>query len=354
MEQAMDATLADIAQWVNGRVDGPETVQISGVNALHEATADDIAFVSDKSYWSAAASSEAGALLVCEAFPKGHTPLVRVTDPRAAMAVLLARVEQERKQPPGNIHPTAVISPNVTIGERVSIDANVRVCSGTVIGDDTVIYANSYIGNDCAIGAECCIYSNVSVRERVKIGARCIVHSGAVIGSDGFGFTEVDGERQKMPQVGTVVLGDDVEIGANTCIDRATMGTTFIDNGTKVDNLCQIGHNCRIGKHCTISGMTGLSGSTTLGDRVTVGANAGFAGHLEVGDGAIIGGRAGVTKSVPAGAVVSGFPAIPHQQSQRVLAGMRRLPDALKKVRALERQVAELERKLHGATKDTD
>ena len=349
----MDATLAEIAQWVDGRVDGPDTVPITGVNALHEAGPADIAFVSEPSYWSAAASSKAGALLVSEDFPKGAIPLVRVANPRAAMAELLSRVEAERRQPPGNIHPAAVISPNVTIGQRVSVDANVRICSGTVIGDDTVIYANSYIGNDCVIGPECCIYSNVTVRERVTIGARCIVHPGAVLGSDGFGFTEVDGARQKIPQVGTVMLGDDVEIGANTCVDRATMGTTFIDDGTKVDNLCQIGHNCRIGKHCTISGMTGLSGSTTLGDRVTVGANAGFGGHLEVGDGAIIGGRAGVTKSVPAGATVSGFPAVAHEQSQRTLAGMRRVPEALKRLRALERQVAELERELHGAPEDT-
>lgn len=350
----MNATLAEIAQWVDGRVDGQDTVSISGVNALHEAGPNDIAFVSEQKYWSAAASTKAGALLVSEDFPTGSIPLVRVANPRAAMATLLAKVEAERRQPPGNIHPTAVISPEVTIGQRVSIDANVRVCSGSVIGDDTVIYANSYIGNDCVIGPGCFIYSNVSVRERVTVGARCIIHPGAVIGSDGFGFTEVDGARQKIPQVGTVVLGDDVEIGANTCIDRATMGATLIDDGSKIDNLCQIGHNCRIGKHCTVSGMTGMSGSTILGDHVTVGANAGFAGHLEVGDRAVIAGRAGVTKSVPAGAIVSGFPAMAHDKARRIKAGMRRVPDALKKMKELERQVAQLEKKLHGATEDTE
>ena len=350
----MNATLAEIAEWVNGRVEGDSSLAITGVNALHEAGPKDIAFVSDESYLNAAASSGAAALLVSEDFPRGTVPLIRVANPRSAMAALLTRIEAEHRQPPGNVHPAAVISPNVTIGERVSIDANVRVCSGSVIGDDTVIYANSYIGNDCVIGPGCYIYSNVTVRERVTMGARCIVHPGAVIGSDGFGFVDVDGKRQKIPQVGTVVLGDDVEIGSNTCVDRATMGTTRIDSGTKIDNLCQIGHNCHIGKHCTISGMTGLSGSTTLKDHVTVGANAGFSGHLEVGENAIIAGRAGVTKSVSAGAVVSGFPAIPHAQSQRVLAGMRRVPDALKKLRELERQVAELKRGLHGTAKDTD
>lgn len=344
----MDATLAEIAEWVEGRVDGQDSLSIAGVSALHEAGPSDIAFVSDESYWSAAASSGAGALLVSEDFPKGKQPLIRVANPRAAMALLLKRVEGERRTPPEGIHPAAVISPNVTLGDRVSVDANVRICSGAVIGDGTVLYANSYIGHDVVIGADCFIYSTVTIRERVVIGARCIIHPAAVIGGDGFGFTEVDGKREKIPQVGTVVIEDDVEIGSNTCIDRATMGTTRIGAGTKIDNLCQIAHNCDIGPNCTISGMTGLAGSTVLGAGVTVGANVGFAGHLTVGDGATIAGRAGVTKSVPAGAVVSGFPAVPHEESQRILAAGRRMPEALKRLRALEQQLEQLERSMHG------
>ena len=186
------------------------------------------------------------------------------------------------------------------------------------------------------------------LREETKVGARCIVHAGAVLGSDGFGFAPVGGQWAKVPQVGNVIIGDDVEIGTNSAVDRATFGSTVIGNGTKIDNLCQIGHNVQLGEHCVISGMTGVAGSTVIGNHVTIAAQVGIGDHLEIGDNATVGGRAGVATSVKPGAVVSGFPAMDHKAELRILASLRRLPDAVRRVKELERRIEQLEERLHG------
>ncbi len=213
------------------------------------------------------------------------------------------------------------------------------------MGVGTVLYAGVYIGRDAQVGPECVLYPNVVIRERCYVGARCVLHPNATIGGDGFGFANVGGQQVKIPQVGNVVLGDDVEIGANSSIDRATAGSTRVGTGTKIDCQVQVGHNVHIGEHCVISGCTGISGSAVIGNGVTIGGFSGVGGHIEIGDHVIIGGRSGVNASLPAGSIVSDFPATEHSKARRYLASKFRLPEALKRLRQLEKRVEELEQR---------
>jgi UDP-3-O-[3-hydroxymyristoyl] glucosamine N-acyltransferase len=206
-----------------------------------------------------------------------------------------------------------------------------------------VLYANVYVGRGSELGADCVVYPNVVIRELCTVGERCILHSGAVIGSDGFGFAPFGGRWIKVPQVGRVVIGDDVELGSCTCVDRATFGETRIGNGTKIDNLCQVAHNVQIGEHCVMAGMSGIAGSARLGNQVRVGANSGIVGHLKIGDGATIAVRSGVTSSVEAGRTVSGFPSTDHAEQKRVMVAQRRVPELLRRVKELERKLQALE-----------
>jgi UDP-3-O-[3-hydroxymyristoyl] glucosamine N-acyltransferase len=259
--------------------------------------------------------------------PRGSSALPRIVvqDVHRALAVVLGHMYPDEGLARG-VHPTAVVGRNVKIAESARIGAYV------VIGDDS------------AIGADTWIYPHVTIYSKVTIGERCIVHSGARIGSDGFGYTFVDGRHMKVPQVGGVVIGNDVEIGANTCIDRGSVGPTEIGNGVKIDNLVHIGHNVRVGDLSIIVAQVGISGSTTLGKGVTLAGQAGLQGHITIGDGATIGGQAGVFSDVPAGATYSGYPARPHKEAMRVQGAVFKLPELIKRLRALER----------GQQKDTD
>jgi UDP-3-O-[3-hydroxymyristoyl] glucosamine N-acyltransferase len=270
-------------------------------------------------------------------------PMLRVENPYLAFqrAVRVFRPDPYRA-PPG-IHPTAVVSPGATVGAGVSIGAHCVIEEGARVGARAVLLPGCYVGPLASIGDETFLYANVVVREECIIGARCVIHPGVVVGSDGFGFAFDAGRYHKVPQVGNVVIGDDVEIGANTTIDRATTDSTRIGDGTKIDNLVQIGHNVVIGKHCIIVAQVGISGSTQLEDFVTLGGQAGVAGHVRIGERAIVGGGSGVTKSVPAGEVWSGFPAAPHGLWKRLTAMVQKLPQLFQKTRALEERVGKLE-----------
>jgi UDP-3-O-[3-hydroxymyristoyl] glucosamine N-acyltransferase len=248
--------------------------------------------------------------------------------------------------PPPGIHPTAVIGERVTLGQQLTIGAYVVIADGAVIGDRTVIYPHVYIGNETVLGTDCLIYPQVSIRERCQLGHRVILHSGVVIGSDGFGYASVEGVHHKIPQVGTVVVEDDVEIGANTCLDRARFGRTRIGKGTKIDNLVQIAHNVETGHHCIIVGQAGVAGSTKLGDHVTLAGQCGISGHLQIGDHAIVTGKAGVSKNVPPRAVVRGSPAQEIKSCQMQEIAVRRLPQTQVVVKELIARIAELERRL--------
>lgn len=346
----MDRSVGEIAELVGGEVDGDATVRITGVNGIREAKTGDITFVGSSHYANYLDTTSASAVFVGpKVGVRGGAVLIRVPDPFRAFVQVLQQCQADAGPVhPSGIHETAVLGQDVELGDGVCVGAHACVGDGAVLGDGVVLYPGVYVGRGCNIGSGTVVYPNAVIREGVEVGARCILHSGVILGSDGFGFAPVNGTLFKVPQVGRVLIGDDVEIGSNSAVDRATFGHTVVGTGTKIDNLVQIGHNVEVGRHCVISGMTGVAGSTRIGDGVTVAAQVGIADHMEIGDGATIAGRAGVVTRVKAGETVSGFPAIDHKADMRILASLRRLPDLAHRLRELEQRVCELEEQLHG------
>lgn len=326
---------------------GDSQVRITGVNGIEEAQPGDLCFVRDARYLPHLRCTRAAAVLIAEPFDECPLPMILVPEPDIAFARIVREcVGKDTPRHPKGIHETAIIGENVVLGEEVAIGAHSHVGDGCRIDGRVVIYAGVYIGHDCQIGEDTIIYPNVTIRESTEVGKRCVLHAGAAIGSDGFGFVPLDGAWAKIPQVGRVIIGDDVEFGSNSAIDRATFGATRIGRGTKIDNLVQIGHNVVIGDHCVIAGMAGIAGSTTIGHNVRIGPGAAINGHITIGDGATIGGRSGVPKSIEAGRIVSGNPAKDHSLERRVLVAQQRLPELLRRVRQLERQIQELKDKI--------
>ncbi len=350
----MEMTVGEIAALVGGEVVGDPGVRIRGVNGIKEAKPGDLTFVRAARYMPYLKTTLASAVLLAEQAEGCAIPMIIVGHPDLAFAQVLQRWEKVQLIHPTGIHPTAVIAPEAQLGAEVAVDAHVRIAEDAVIGDRVVLYAGCYVGRRARIGADTVVYPNVVLREDTEIGARCIIHGGAVIGGDGFGFAPLGGQWMKIPQVGRVVIEDDVEIGSNTTIDRATFGETRVRRGTKIDNLVQIGHNTVIGEHCALAGMAGVSGSVIIGDGVRIGAAAGIAGHLDIGAGATVGARSGVHKSVGAGKVVTGYPAIDHELFLRVSAAHKQLPELIRRMRSLERQVQALEKKLHERQTEDD
>jgi UDP-3-O-[3-hydroxymyristoyl] glucosamine N-acyltransferase len=339
----MNATLGEIAALVGGALQGDASLRVTGLNSIREAREGDLTFVSDARYLRYVDSTRAAAILVTPEVASASRPVIHVADPYAAMTFVQTHFGGGERRRPRGIHPSAVIGEGVNLGEGVGIDAFVRIEEGCVIGAGTVLYSGVQVGQGATLGPDCLLYANATLYDRTVLGARCVIHSGAVIGADGFGFTFTDGRHAKIPQLGNVVLGDDVEVGALSAIDRATFGSTAVGGGTKIDNLVQIGHNVQIGKHCIICGNVGIAGSAILGDYVTVGAAAGINGHVEIGDRAIIAANSGVTKSVKPGTVVYGFPATGHEEGKRMHAALRSLPEALRRLRQLEQRIERVE-----------
>ncbi len=352
MLPALNKTVGEIASLVGGVVVGDPHAIVTGLNGIEHAQPGDLTFVGSARFLPYLATTLATAVLVGrDIVAEGHT-VVQVDSAYAAFGHMLGIYEHLTRTHPKGIHPTAVVGHDVTLGQNVALGAHVVIDDYCTIGDNVIIYANSYIGAHVTIGPDSLIYPNVTVREGVTIGARCILQPGAVLGGDGFGFIPVNGRHHKIPQVGVVVLGDDVEIGANAAVDRATCGQTILSNGTKIDNLVQIGHNVRIGEHCTVSGASAIAGSVTLGSHVTMAGNSGIADHVTIGDNVIVGARAGVTKSIPAGQVISGFPAKDHSKEKRIQAALRHLPELQRRVHELEARIKELESQVDGKTAD--
>ncbi len=343
----MEISLGKIAELVNGEIVGSPDLIITGVAGIKEAKEGEITFVANQKYASLMDDTKASAIIVSNGAKNKNHALIRTADPYFAFTKVMElwiNGNGEVSPPPG-IHPTAVIGNEVKLGKDVSVQAYVVIAHHTQIGDRATLYPHTYVGHHSQIGDDCLIYPRVTIKEKSTIGKRCIIHSGTVIGSDGFGFAPVKGIHHKVPQIGTVIVEDDVEIGVNASIDRATIGKTIIGKGTKIDNLVQIAHNVVIGENSIIVAQVGISGSTTIGNGVTIAGQAGVAGHLSIGDNAVVSARGGVTKDVPADSRVSGFPAQPHEKEMRTKAALQKLPELTKTIRELEKRVAELEEK---------
>ena len=343
-------TASQLAQLVGGRlVAGRSEAIVHGVAALEDATPDDATFFSNPKYLPALRKSKAGVALVPDDFTEPLPDVgavIAVPNPSLAFTSVVAALQPPVPPPAAGIHPTAVVSPTAQIGRDVSIQPYAVIEAGAVLGDRVCLGAHSFVGRESRIGDESFVHPLVTIRERVRIGRRCLVHSGAVIGGDGFGFTTVEGRHVKVPQVGGVEIGDDVEIGAGVTIDRARFGMTRIGEGTKIDNLVQIAHNVVIGPHCLIVAQAGISGSTRLGKGVILAGQVGVVGHITLGDGVLVSAQSGITKSVPAGAKMFGTPAKPMLAAIEYNTRMRRLPKLIERVNQLESEVAALKRQL--------
>lgn len=311
---------------------------IRGVASVAEAAEDEVTFLGNPKYLPALRRSKAAAALVPEDFAESVTPaLIRVPNPSLAFARLVAHFAPPPVEPVPGIHPTAVIGEGAEIASSACVQAYSVIEAGASIGDGAVIGAYCYVGREAKIGAHSLLHPRVTIADRCIVGRRVVLHSGVVLGSDGFGFENHGGRHVKIPQVGMVQVDDDVEIGANTTVDRARFGRTWIGEGTKIDNLVQIAHNVVIGKHCLIVAQVGISGSTRLGDHVTLAGQVGVAGHLEVGDGAIVSAQSGVSKSIEGSAMYMGSPAIPAAEYREQVALIRRLHKLSDRVQRLEK-----------------
>jgi len=337
--------LAEIAKRLDGRLEGDGAIEIKRVASLSEAGQGDLSFLSNPRYASDVATTHASAVLVNDDWD-GSAPcaIIRVKDADRAFGLASPLFSPPPAEFEPGIHPSAVVAADVSLGERVHIGPHCVLANGVVVGSGSVIVAGCYLGHGVVMGADCRLYPLVCLREGSRLGERATIHSGAVIGSDGFGYAQQEGAWKKIPQVGIVEIGNDVEIGANTTIDRARFGKTIIGNGVKIDNLVQIAHNVRIGDNTVIAACVGISGSATIGRNVRIGGQAGFAGHITVGDNAVVGAGGGVTKDVPPGAFVSDYPAMDHRKAGKMHANIRRLPHLREKVQALELRLNALEK----------
>jgi UDP-3-O-[3-hydroxymyristoyl] glucosamine N-acyltransferase len=328
-------TISHIAKLVEGEVIGDGTVSITGVAAADSAGAGDLTFAEKESYFAAAEESQASVVLVPGGFKSSLKILIRVKDPRVALAKVLPLFFPPESREPG-IHPSSVIHPTAQIDPSAHVGPHCMIESGVRLGQRTVLVGNNAIGRDTKIGGDVCLHPSVVIYAKAQIGSRVTIHAGTVIGSDGYGYVFDQGCHHKMLQIGNVIIGDDVEIGANVAIDRGALGSTIIGKGTKIDNLVHIAHNVVIGDHCLVMGQVGFAGSTRLGNYVVVASQSGIAGHLKIGSRATIGAKSGVMRDIPDGETVLGYPAAPDKQAKRQWVAVAKLPDVIRRLRILE------------------
>ena len=349
----MRISLKEIAEIIDGELTGDFGIVITGVSGIKEAREGDITFIANPTYKSLIDSTQASAIIIsAEEQIKADIPLIQTENPSLAFVKVLEIFSREKVNRVAiGIHASAVIGKNVQLGKDLTIQAYAVIEDNVRIGDRGVIYPGVYIGKNVQIGNNTVIYPQVSIRQGVIIGSRVIIHNGTVVGSDGFGYEILNGAHHKIPQLGTVVIEDDVEIGANVTIDRARFDKTLIGRGTKIDNLVQIAHNVVIGPNSIIVAQTGISGSVTVGKNVILAGQVGVTGHLSIGDNSIVGAQSGVTKDIPPDSRVLGSPVRPFNLALRIQAVIKRLPELFKKILNLEKKIENLERKI-GKTKD--
>ncbi len=344
-------TLKEIAQYLGGELRGAADLEISGPARIEMAKEGEITFLANLKYQHHLQTTKASAILVESEIDGLDLPQIIVQNAYVAFVFLLRLFSppEERyitgKSDQAVIDPTAQVDPSAHVGPFVYIGP------GCKVGKDTTLYPGVVLLKNVQVGDDCIFYPNVSIREECRVGNRVILHNGCVIGSDGFGFAPKDGKYEKIPQLGSVVIEDDVEIGANTTIDRATLGETVIRKGTKLDNLVQIAHNVEVGSHTVIASQTGIAGSTKIGNHVTIAGQVGITGHISVGDGAILAAQSGITKSVPEKNVMFGTPALPLSRQKRIDVSLRHLPEMVKKIHQLENEIIALKEELKKSQK---
>lgn len=344
-------TLADIAEILQCRLIGNSAKIINGINRIEDADENDITFLADEKYAKYLSQSKAGCIIIGENFDTSQIQMYKnllvCADPRKSFNTLLVLISERKKQERSSfIHPSSHIGDNCEIHPTVYIAPHCTIGDNCTIGANTVIMPGTVISNYCKIGSNTYIYSNVSIYEECEIGNNCIIHSGAVIGADGFGFQEnPGGSYSKIPQLGNVIIQNDVEIGANTTVDRAILGSTIIENGVKIDNLVQIAHNVLVGENTAIASQTGISGSTKIGKRNRIAGQCGFAGHITTSDDVILMAKSGVAKSIEAPGTYFGSPARERMKAFKIEAVINNLPQLKQEIKQLSDRVEELENK---------
>ncbi len=347
----MKKKLKELAEWVGGTVVGDGEVEISGVAAIEEARAGEITFIANPKYLPQLNETNASAVIVSKEVTQANTPLLCVANPYLAFAKILSLFFQKPTNPKGSI-PMPGSAPLPSWAKRSTIYPFVYIGDRCRIGDRVTLYPGVYVGEDSSIGEESILYPNVSIYPGTVIGKRVILHSGVVVGSDGFGYVKEGKKNVKIPQVGGVEIEDDVEIGANTTIDRATLGKTIIRRGVKIDNLVQVAHNVVIGEDSIIVAQVGISGSTKIGSNVTLAGQVGVADHIEIGDNVMVGAQSGVSHDLPANQAYSGSPALPHREFLRMVTVFPKLPEMRKTLIEIEKRLKKIEETISSEGKE--
>jgi UDP-3-O-[3-hydroxymyristoyl] glucosamine N-acyltransferase len=318
---------------------GDEHLVIHAARTLGEAQPGDITFVEDADHLRGLTGCRASAVVTAPSVPANGLPQIRVADPLAAFVEIVRHLHGRAEPPPHGIDPRASVHPTAQVGADASVFPFAVVGEGSVVGARCRLHSGAVVGRFCCLGDDVTLYPNAVLYEGTVLGDRVIVHANAVLGADGFGYRLHEGRHVKVPQLGQVEVGADVEIGACTTIDRGTFQATRVGTGTKIDNLVQIGHNCRIGRHNLLVSQMGMAGSSSTGDYVVIAGQVGVVGHVRIGDGVMIGGQAGVTKDVPAGQRILGSPATPEREQKRILMSLEKLPDLRRDVRRLKQHL---------------
>jgi UDP-3-O-[3-hydroxymyristoyl] glucosamine N-acyltransferase len=335
----MSVTVRQLAEMVQGQVEGDADLVIHAARVVKEATAGDITFIENDKHLAEWRASQASAAVADASAPATGKTLIRVKDPLAAFIAIVRHLHGRAEAPVHGVDPRASVHPSAVIGADASILPFAVVGEGAVIGARCKIYSGATVGRFCKLGDDVTIYPNAVLYDETVVGHRVIIHANAVLGADGFGYRLQGGKHVKVPQLGRVEIGDDVEVGACTTIDRGTFTATRVGAGTKIDNLVQVGHNCQVGKHNLLVSQMGMAGSSTTGDYVVIAGQVGIVGHIRIGDKVMIGGQAGVTKDVPAGSHMLGSPATPEREQKRILMSLERLPEIRKDLRRIKQHL---------------